>query len=570
MGRNHYWSRLRRGRISRRRLLAATGAGAAGLAVAAACGGGGDDEPDPEETAAGTPTQEAGTPKRGGTYKSAVTADWGTLDPLVCVSIGTGVLPRLYNVLLDRSRTQPDFWFFDLADDVEQPDEETYNFSIRPGVKIAPNDLGIPERDMDAFDTKAWLERVGETQGAVHHAFTVQWLSSYDAPDASNFQIKTKGPYSYFFFRIGLPMGGTIPPREFYEQEISLADKAAGAGPYVVRPGSYAETGGLIIDRNPNYYRIDEATGEQLPYIDTRESYRITDRLARRTAFLDGQIYSYTAEDSAEKDEILRQVSGAYATETPVNTYVAFMVNPTRPPWDDERIRKAALYALDRQEYVDRIVGPDGGKPNGIVHWPLGSFALDPEELEELQPYDPQRSRQLIKEATGQDTVTIKVSYPLGIDIQYIDQHLPIWKQQMRDAGFDLDEQAMDFGTWLDGVTRADYDATLTVNQTYETAEIPLDWQSARGPQGDGGFSVGIGALYPEVEEAITNSKQTSDPEEHIKRVLDTQRLIYDKGPGVLPIMSYISYTIYQPFVKNPAVGLGGTGSYVNTVWLDL
>ncbi len=569
MARNSYWRRFRRARVSRRRLLAAGGVGVAGLAVAAACGGDGEEQ-EPRETADGTSTQELGTPKRGGTLKGAVTADWGTLDPLVCVSIGTGALPRLYNVLLDRSRTKPDFWFMDLAEEYEQPDEETYNFAIRPGVKIAPNDLGVPERELDAFDASAWLDRIEVTQGAVHHAFTVQWLASYDASDASNFQIKTKGPYAYFFFRLGLPMGGTIPPREFYEQGISLADKGVGAGPYVVRPGSYAETGGLILDRNPNYYRIDDATGEQLPYVDTRESFRITDRLARRTAFLDGQIHSYTAEDGTEKDEILRQVPGCYSTEEPVNTYISFMVNPTRPPWDDERIRKAALYALDRQEYVDRIVGPDGGKPDGIVHWPLGPYALDPEELEQLQPYDPQRSRELIKEATGRDRITIKVSYPLGIEIQYLDQHLPIWKQQMSDAGFDLDEQAMDFGTWLDGVTRADYDATLSVNQAYETAEIPLDWQSAGGPQGDGGFSVGIGALYPDVEEAIAKSKQETDPEEHVKLVLDAQRLIYEKGPGVMPIMSWLSYTLYQSFVKNPAVGLGGTGSYVNTVWLDL
>ncbi|MEE8385212.1 MAG: ABC transporter substrate-binding protein, partial [Dehalococcoidia bacterium] len=490
MTRKSHWERIQRQRISRRRLLGATGAGAAGLAVAVACGGG-DEEPEPTSAAGQTPTQEVGQAKRGGTYKSATTADWGTLDPLVAVGVATGLFPRIYNVLLDRSRTQPDFWFMDLAEEFEQPDEETYNFTIRSGVKIAPNDLGIPERDLDAFDTKAWLERIGEEEHAVHRAFTIEWLSSFDVPDARSFQIKTNGPYSYFFFRIGLPMGGTIPPREFYEQGISLREQGVGAGPYSVRPGSYAETGGITIDRNPNYYLKDEATGEQLPYIDTRETFRITDRLARRTAFLDGQIYSYGAEDKDEKDEILRQLSRSYAVESPVNTFIAFSVNPTRPPWDDERIRKAALYALNRQEFVDRIVGSDGGQPNGLVHWPLGPFALDPEELEDLQPYDPQRSRDLIKEATGKDTVRIKVSYPLGIDVQYIDKHLPIWKQQMQAAGFEIDEQPMDFGAWLGSYTNVDYDAALALNQSYETAEIVLDWQSAKGPQGDGGFSTG-------------------------------------------------------------------------------
>src|SRR3972149_1913252 len=113
-------------------------------------------------------------------------------------------------------------------------------------------------------------------------------------------------------------------------------------------------------------------------------------------------------------------------------------MNPTRPPWDDERIRKAALYALNRQAFADRIFGEGGAKPTGLVHWPVSAFALDPSELEQLQPYDPVRSKQLIKDATGDDTIKINVIYPTGTDIEFHADHLPIWKQQMQDAGFEL------------------------------------------------------------------------------------------------------------------------------------
>ncbi len=572
MARRSYWQRLQRERISRRRLLGTAGVGATGLAVAAACGGGNGDE---TPRAGGTPTPsataEAGTPKRGGRFQSTTTVDWGTLDPVTSVGGFVAIAARIYNGLLERSRMDLDWWFFDLAQELEQPDDETYVFNIRPGVTIGPNDAGIEERDMDALDANVWQDRIVEDEGARQRTFSTEWLDSHEAPDAQTITITTKGPYAYFLFRIGPPGLGSIPPREFWEQGISLSDKGAGGGPYTIQPGSYQETGGIKLDRNPHYYRTDDEHGDaQLPYYDGIDVARITDRLARRTAFQDAQIYSYGAQDKTEKDELVRQDPDYIVAEEPVNSYISFNMNPTRPPWDDERIRKAALYALNRQEFVDRIFGEGGAKPDGLVHWPAGPFALDPEELEELQPYDPARSRQLIRDATGEDTIRIKVMYPTGVDIFYHAEHLPIWKQQMQDAGFQLEEEALDFGTWLARYATVDYDSSFSLNQVYELGEIPLDWHLSVGPEGSGNYGIGIGKLYPEIDEAILDSKRTASLEECAERVKEAQRLIYAKGPAALPIVSWLSYTLYQPFVKNITQGLGGAVEYVNTTWLDL
>ena len=55
-------------------------------------------------------------------------------------------------MLLNQSPTKPEFVFLDLAQSYELPDESTYIFTMRPGVKVTPNDLGVPERDLDAED----------------------------------------------------------------------------------------------------------------------------------------------------------------------------------------------------------------------------------------------------------------------------------------------------------------------------------------------------------------------------------------------------------------------------------
>lgn len=557
-----YWQAFQHRRVSRRRLLELAGTGVVGLAVVGACGGGGDDASPSASPPSSYPS------KRGGRYRYSIPADWGTIDPVTSVGFAFGILPRIYNVLLDRSRLDAGFFYFDLAESFEQPDEETYVFALRPDVKIAPNDLGIEERAMDAFDGRAWLERIDQDRNAVARAFTGPWLDSFEAPDARTFTMRTNGPYAYFLFRIGPPLGGTIPPREFFERGNSLEAQGVGGGPFAIVPGSYSNDGGILVTRNTNYYRTAD-DGEQLPYLDEVEAVRISDRLTRRVAFEDMQIHTYDAEGRDEVEELERRISGLQIVEDPATTFVSFVMNPTRPPWNDDLIRKAALHALNRQEFVDRIVGPSGGQPDGLVHWPLADFALPPSELEVLQPFDPDESRRLIRAATGEDTIGIDVIYPVTDD-EYHDKHLPIFLQQMKAAGFEVHEDARDIGGWLADYQSLNYDASLSINQEYETAEMPLDFHSAAGPQGDGNFAVGIGALFPDVEEAIQASKRVADPQEQIEKVRDAQRLIYERGPASLPIMSWMGFSLYHDSVKDVPRSLGTTGLFLTSeIWLD-
>ena len=559
MGRQTVWQQFQRARISRRRFLGAMATGAAGLAVAAAC----------RESAPGAAEPPASLPVApGGTYKFPVAGDWGTLDPVTSVGFGTYVFPLMYNALVDRSRLDAGYYYFDLAESLEQPDEETYVFHIRTGVRIAPNDLDVPERDLDAHDAAAWLTRLQDDARAVSHGFVKDWVSSFEAQDARTLVLRTNGPYAYALFRIGSPLGGTIPPREFFERDIKLVDRGAGGGPFVLEPGSYIENEGLRLARNRNYYRR-AASGDVLPYFDAVEATRLSDRLTRSVAFGDKQVHVYDAEGRGEVNELDGQVDGLQVIEEPVNTFVSFVMNPARAPWTDERLRRAALHALNRQDFVDVIVGPGEGEPNGLVHWPLRDFALPPDELERLQRYDPAESRALIRAATGEDSIDIEVIYPMTDD-EFHDRHVPIFLEQMREAGLNVRQKPGGIGDWLVKYQRLEYDATLALNQVYETAEIPLDFHSANGPQGGRIYATGIGGLYPEVEEAILASKRAADPAEHAQRVLDAQRLIYSKAPASLPIMSWMNYTLYQPFVRNVPRGLGSTGLYLtNEMWLD-
>jgi peptide/nickel transport system substrate-binding protein len=568
MAGSSYWDKFTQQRITRRRALQSAGvAGAAAGAIwLVGCGGGDDDG---EETpGAGGETAEAGTPVRGGRYQVGSTADFDTFDPYIGIAASVGYFPRLYNSLANFSALDSTFRFDDLSTGYENPDDVTYVFAIRPGVKVGPNTLGVPERDLNAQDVVTSYERIKSLPQSNAYAFIGQWLTGQEASaDGMTYTGTLKGPYAFFRNRIGSAINMIAPEEALTDANIGkLRSAAAGGGPFILK--SYAEGQGAALDRNPNYYRKDENNNnEQLPYIDGMDVKIITDRATIRTAFQTGQLDVYTAENIDEANQLQQQ--GTYnVVRDPVNTFIAFTMNPTRAPWQDDRIRKAANFAMDRQAYVDRVYSGEA-QANGIYHWPLGDLALSGDDLEQYQRYDPAEARALIQAATGQDTVNIKVMYPAESTIEQHSLHLPIWLQQMRDAGFVVEEDPQAFATWLDNYTNLNYDSTLALNQVYEYAEFNMDWQHSEGPARNKIYAAGLGALYPEIDAEIDRVKGIVDPEEFITASHDLQKMIYEKGPTFLPLVSPYSFTLYQTYVKNVPQGIGASGLFINNWWLE-
>jgi ABC-type transport system substrate-binding protein len=572
MATKSYWQRFQRERISRRRLLTATGAGAAGLAVVAACGGGGDgggDEPQVVASPTGAAATPMAVPKRGGRWVSTSDVNVDTFDPHISIAAGPGIFPSIYNVLVRQSAQQPDFIFHDLAEEFEAPEPggTEWIFTIRQGVKIAPNTLGVPERDLDSEDARVSFERIKGLPEATAAAFVAPWLESHEAPDLQTYIWKTPSPYAWFLLNIGL-FTATIPPREMLDLgEDDLKQNAVGGGPYFI--SAFTEGENHNWDRNVNYYRKDENNNDApLPYMDGYDVSIIPERATRLAAFASEQAYSYGPENQAEADQLLSQHDIYQGSQDPINTFISFTMNVTKPPWDNPNVRKAAMHAIRRDDYIERVYGGDA-QGNGLVHWPTGAYALPEDELEQLQRYDPELSKQLITEAGFDLPLPVKVMFPASSTIEEHDQHLPIWLVQMEEAGFKVEQDAQDFVTWLDNYTNKNYDASLALNQVYETPENPLDFQHSKGPAGSDTFSNGL--LDPDVDAAIDASKEITDTEELVDAIHEVQRLIYDKGPTFLPIVSPFSRVLYWNFVKNIPTGLGNTGLLLRPyIWLDL
>jgi ABC-type transport system substrate-binding protein len=572
-----YWDKFTQRQVSRRRVLQSAGVAgaAAGAVLVVGCSSSDSGSKTPTAATGGTPgagktaaTQASGTPKAGGTYTVGSTADFDTFDPYTAIAASVGYFPRLYNVLVNFSAENGDFRFDDLSTSYEQPDAQTYNFKIRPGVKVSPNQLGVPERALDASDVVESYKRILTLPQSNGFPFIGKEMDSQTASaDNATYTMKVKRPYAFFRNRIGSSYNTIVPKEALTDAVITqLKQKAAGAGPFMLK--SYTEGQGASFLKNPNYYRKDEKNNNaQIPYIDQFDVKIIADQSAHRVAFQSGQLDTYGAPTIDEANS-LQKGKNYTAQKNSTNTFIAFTMNPTKDPWKDDRIRQAAMFAINRQEYIDRVYGGEA-KANGLVHWSMGDLAFTDDELKGLQGYDPAKSKALIKAATGNDTVKVKVMWPADSDIEQHKLHLPIWLEQMKAAGFEIEADVQPFATWLDNYTNVKYDASLSLNQVYETAEFNLDFQHSEGPARNHIYAIGIGALYPEIDAAIDAAKSTTDHAAFVTACKDAQKMIYAKGPTFLPLVTPYSFTLYNPRVKNIPTGLGGSGLFVNTWYLD-
>ena len=124
----------------------------------------------------------------------------------------------------------------DLAESFETPDDQTYVFKIRPGVKIAPNDLGVPERDLDGEDVKATFERLKTDSLDEPVQLREQVHRQRDRVEGDTVTVKTTEPYAWFIARISCYLQHDPAARTAGRRPRRGSRTAgAGAGPYRLR-----------------------------------------------------------------------------------------------------------------------------------------------------------------------------------------------------------------------------------------------------------------------------------------------------------------------------------------------
>jgi peptide/nickel transport system substrate-binding protein len=152
--------------------------------------------------------------------------------------------------------------------------------------------------------------------------------------------------------------------------------------------------------RNPNYWKQGRA------HFDEIETLYIADVVARTSALQTGEIDVMSNVD-LKTVHLMERQSGIQVFKTTGNKHCTLPMITTKAPYDNNHVRLALKYAIDREQWVRVILKGFGEVGNDIPLGPANQFRATTDEIPQRQ-YDPDKAKFHLKQA-GMDSLSVEL-----------------------------------------------------------------------------------------------------------------------------------------------------------------
>ena len=229
----------------------------------------------------------AQTPKRGGTLRLSVITDPIGFDPHQTISFATMVPLSFAYSRLVKIKAGPSVKPMtyplepDLAESWTQPNDTTYLFKLKKGVRWHPKPP-VSGRELTADDVKYTYERFLTIAGNGNKP-VLESVEKVDALDKYTVKFTLKEPNAWFLDLLA-STSTWIVAKECVEKfgDLKKPESVVGTGPWMLE--RWEPNVKLLYTRNPNYF----VSG--LPYADAVEVIIDKDPSSRLAAWLAGKV----------------------------------------------------------------------------------------------------------------------------------------------------------------------------------------------------------------------------------------------------------------------------------------
>ena len=387
-----------------------------------------------------------------GTIKVVLQTQLKILDPVLTPAYSTrnhGYL--VYDTLFamdDKSNPQPqmvDTWTL-------SPDKLTYTFKLRPGLKFHD---GTPVTGDDVIASlRRWSER--DQMGARLMAST----ESLTSPEPSTFVFKLKRPYGLTIETLakqGSPVPFIMPKRIASVPASQAITEVVGSGPYKFVAADFQPGVKATYLKNTDYVPRKEPAsafaGGKVAMADRIEVVSIPDVQTAIQALRTGEV------DFVEdvQPDLMSQLDGvkgitvkSFGKHTDMFT---LKMNWLQPPFDNVKVRRAALAALNQVDYLQAQFGdPKVYQVCGAVLSCASPYATD-EFAPQIHSPDLAKAKALLKES-GYKGEKVVILHPT--DIQVLSSMASVTSQALRSIGMNVEVQSMDYSTMQARRTKKD------------------------------------------------------------------------------------------------------------------
>lgn len=397
-------------------------------------------------------------PSSGGILRIATRDEPSSYDCHAATSIAAlQYLVPHYSTLLKFDQSDFPTIIGDLAQDWSVSDDlRTYSFVLRDNVTFHDGTT------FDAEDVRASFERMANPpEGVVSaRATAFDTLESIEVSGPHDISFHLSEPSSGFLSVLASPWNCIYSAEKLAEDPVFPATNIMGTGPFVF---DVHEAGARWAGT-----RFDDYFHEGRPYLDGFEMI-IVSGAAATNAIASGQVDAIMRLISVPDEERIRDARGEEVVfqVTPATSVTLPVINTTRAPFDDVRVRRALSLAIDRDVGVEVLGDIAGQRYAHIIFREGHALAPDAEEIRRFTGFsgyiEAQRAeaRRLLEEA-GQT----------GLSFTLLNRNLPVPYQpvgiflidQWRQIGVNVDMIELDTAGWSSRLRALDYDVAIDLN----------------------------------------------------------------------------------------------------------
>jgi peptide/nickel transport system substrate-binding protein len=469
----------------------------------------------------------------GGTLIESSTSDIQTVHPFLAEEVTSlSIVGLLYERLIggDVRTGQPAPT--GLADSWEiAPDGVTYTFHLNKDAKWHD---GV---DVTAADVQFSFDALANPDtGSVYTGAFINSVESWRALDDDTMEVVAKEPLFTFLYDlvtwiIPKHIWETVPVADWRNDPGATgtdASRVIGSGPFKFQEWRQGES--ITLVRNDDYYG-------KVPYINSYVLRVWPDQTAVVNALLNGEIDAATLEPS--DIAAVEGSSGIQVAHYPTSgfTYYEFNLDPeVTTKWQDQRVRQALLYALDRESIVNHILLGYAEVAQGTQ--PVISYAYAPHEITTRYTYDPEKAKALLSEAGWTDTdgdgIVDKDGEALSFELLYAsgsptnDQLVAYMQDAWAAIGVEATPRSLEFTALIEATT---------TNPTFEIALYNFFWDASFLQDvmfGCDQYQVGFNDMKycnPELDQIHDQAKRTFDEEARRELLIQASNIVNEDQP---------------------------------------
>ena len=484
-----------------------------------------------------------GTPKRGGTLTIGADADPIGFDPVTLTAFSSwDFTALLYSGLLRWSaemKPEPD-----LATRFEQPNDTTYIFHLRSGVKFHN---GQP---FSAEDVKWTFERIQNPANASPNLTIYSVIKAVTVIDPMTVKFELNAPSAPFLAYISTNPMGVIVPKGVSD----LATKPVGTGPFSFV--SYEPNQQCTLKAFADYYEKPQ------PYLDQVVFRFFKDQASITSALRSKAIDMTWFKDPKVSAQIVRGAPDLVNAPGKTTRTFPVWMNLKAAPLNDVRVRRALSLATDRKAALETVLGGSGKVAAMVPESHVGGY----DGASEMPYYktDIAAAKKLLADAGHANGIDlgdyiVVAANPLDVSCAQILQ------QQWAAAGIKVAIKPMETAPLISMWLKGEFPTLLSVAQAWnpdpDSILSRILSTSASGKS--------LGMTDTELDKMIVDARTIHDVKKRAEAYMAIQKRIADNA-YVLDIYQYpLRWEAWWSYVKGYVALAANIRTYVRTAWLD-